>query len=139
MNYASAAALGAISGLRSLSGPAVVASRLGSKNTAHLVEALAVTEFVADKLPFMPDRTRPASLAFRALSGAACGYALAKSKHRTNDQKWMSAIVAGTAAIAASYAGLQFRRRVRIPPVFAALVEDALTVGSGAAVAALIG
>jgi hypothetical protein len=51
----------------------------------------------------------------------------------------MSAFVAGAAAVAASYAGLEFRKRVKLPPLAAALLEDAFTVGSGAALAALIG
>lgn len=139
MNYSTAAALGAITGLRSFSGPAVVANRLGSPGLAHLADAFAVTELIADKFPFMPDRTKPESLAFRAISGAACGYLVANRKKRTTGEKWMSAFVAGAAAVAAAYAGLEFRKRVKLPPLAAALLEDAFTVGSGAAVAALIG
>ena len=139
MNYSTAAALGAITGLRSFSGPAVVANRLGTPGTARLADAFAVSELIADKLPFMPDRTKPGSLAFRAVSGAVCGYLMAKNKKRTQGEKWMSAFVAGAAAVAASYAGLEFRKRVKLPPLAAALLEDAFTVGSGAALAALIG
>lgn len=141
MNYSTAAAVGAISGLRSFAGPAIVANRIGSPGAAHLADALAVTELIADKLPFIPDRVKPGSLAFRAISGAACGYLLANrnKKERTQGEKWMSAVVAGAAAVAASYAGFEFRKRVKLPPLVAALIEDAFTVGSGAAVAALIG
>ena len=139
MNYSSAAALGAITGLRSFSGPAVVANRLGSPGVARIADALAVTELIADKLPFMPDRTKPGSLVFRAISGAACGYAMASHKRRTKGEKWMSAVVAGTAAVAAAYAGLEFRKRVHVHPLVGALLEDAFTAGSGSAVAALLG
>ena len=139
MNYSTAAALGAISGLRSFTGPAIVANRLGSPGTAHIADALAVTELIADKLPFIPDRVKPGSLVFRAISGAACGYLMANKKKRTHGEKWMSAFVAGAAAVAASYAGYEFRTRVKLPPLVAALMEDAFTVGSGAALTALIG
>jgi uncharacterized membrane protein len=139
MNYSTAAALGAITGLRSFSGPAVVANRLGTPGEAHLADALAVSELIADKLPFMPNRTNPGALAFRAVSGAVCGYLMAKNKKRTHGEKLMSAFVAGAAAVAAAYAGLEFRKRVKLSPLTAALLEDAFTVGSGAAVAALIG
>jgi uncharacterized membrane protein len=139
MNYSTAAALGVITGLRSFSGPAVVANRLGTPGEAHFADALAVSELIADKLPFMPDRTKPGALAFRAVSGAVCGYLMAKNKKRTQGEKLMSAFVAGAAAVAAAYAGLEFRKRVKLPPLTAALLEDAFTVGSGAAVAALIG
>jgi uncharacterized membrane protein len=141
MNYGSAAVIGAVSGFRSLAAPAVVTTRLGSERAAHIVQALAVGELIADKLPFMPDRTKPVSLTFRAVSGAACGYAIAssKGKHPREREKWISAAIGGAAALAASYAGFEFRKRVRLPRLLSAFIEDAVTVAAGAAVAAAIG
>ena len=139
MNYSGAAVIGAVSGLRSFSAPAIITSRLGSDRAAHIVEALAITELIADKLPFMPDRTQAGSLVFRALSGAACGYAIAYKEKGSDGQKWMSAFVGGSAALAASYIGFQFRKKVKLPGVVAALLEDAVAVGAGSLVAASIG
>lgn len=146
MNYINAALIGAVSGLRAMSAPALIARQLGSERAWHITAALAVTELIADKLPFMPDRTQPGALALRALSGAVCGYALAasrgskrKNRQQTTQEKWMSALVAGTAALAAAFAGNQFRRRVRLPHMISALLEDAVAVGSGAAVAGTVG
>jgi uncharacterized membrane protein len=142
MNYGCSAAIGAVSGLRSMSGPAIIseaASRnivklrrtplawLGSDRAARTSALLAVGELIADKLPFMPDRTQPASLAFRALAGALSGYAICGKKKSP-----MAAFVGGAAALAAAYAGIQYRKRVHLPPVAAALIEDAVAIGAGA-------
>src|SRR5690242_4264348 len=97
MNYACAATIGAVSGLRSMTGPAIIATAarardlkldgtalawFGSPKAAPVVTALAVGEMIADKLPFMPDRTRPGSLAGRATMGAICGYAVFSPRGR---------------------------------------------------------
>src|SRR5215469_7765256 len=131
MNYAGPAAIGALSGLRSLSAPAVLAKSIGGEKAERIASLLALSEMALDKLPFVPDRTKPPSLAFRALSGAFCGYVIAGRKV-SSTQKWMSAFVGGTAAIAASYAGLHFRQSVRLPKIVAALAEDAIVVSAGA-------
>jgi uncharacterized membrane protein len=138
MNYAGPAAIGALSGLRSLSAPAAIARSIGGENAERVASVLALSEMVLDKLPFVPDRTKPPSLAFRALSGAVCGYAIA-GKKRCSTQRWMSAFVGGAAAVAAAYAGLQFRRNVRLPKIVAALAEDAIVVGAGALIRYEIG
>jgi uncharacterized membrane protein len=153
MNYGCAAAIGAVSGLRSMSAPAIVAeaasrnivslkktplSWLASNAAGRTSALLALGELVADKLPFMPDRTDSPSLLWRAVSGAGCGYAICGSG-RSKKGAWMSAFVGATAAVAASYAGLEFRRRVKLPPFAAALIEDAVALGSGSALIAAIG
>jgi uncharacterized membrane protein len=153
MNYVCAAGIGAVSGLRSLAGPAIISEAanrkvldlrrgpfawLGSGNASRSAALLAVGELIADKLPFTPDRTNPPSLVFRAISGAVCGYAIC-GRGRSRQQKWMSAVVGASAALASSWAGLEYRRRVKLPPLLAAVVEDAVAVGAGAAVVAAIG
>jgi len=138
MNYVGPAAIGALSGLRSLSAPAVLAKNMGGEKAERIASVLALSEMVLDKLPFVPDRTKPPSLAFRALSGAICGYVIA-GRRRSSTQRWMSAFVGGTAAIAASYAGLQFRKSVQLPKIVAALAEDAIVVGAGAVIRYEIG
>jgi uncharacterized membrane protein len=138
MNYAGPAAIGALSGLRSLSAPAVLAKRMGGEKAERIASVLALSEMALDKLPFVPDRTKAPSLAFRALSGAVCGYLIAGRKG-SSTQKWMSAFVGGAAAVAASYAGLQFRRKVGLPKIVAAFAEDALVVGAGAIIRYEIG
>jgi uncharacterized membrane protein len=128
MNYGCEAAIGAVCGLRTFTGPAVVAG------PAHrnILVLLAAGELIADKLPFMPNRTDPPSLAARFISGAICGMAIAGRRKR--GERILSGIVGGTAALAAAYAGLQYRRHVKLPPLPAALLEDAVAVGAGTAI-----
>ncbi len=153
MNYACAAGIGAVSGLRSMSAPAIVAQAanrnqvrvrktplawLAWDDTARTAAVLAAGEMIADKLPFMPDRTAPLSLMFRALSGAVCGYGICGAG-RTKRELWIAAAVGASAAVAASYAGSQYRKRVKLPSMVAALLEDAVTIAAGKAVIASIG
>ena len=153
MNFGCPAVIGAVSGLRSMSGPAIVSEAanrrivplgntplawLASGNAARTAVLLAVGDLVADKLPFMPNRTDPPSLIWRAVSGAACGYAVC-GRGRSRGERWMSAAVGGAAALAASYAGFEFRRRSKLPPFVAAVLEDAVAIGSGAAAIYIIG
>lgn len=149
MNYGCEAAMGAVCGLRAFIGPAVTAGAanrhdlqlkktplawLATDRTAMIAAVLAAGELLADKLPFIPNRTRTASLTARFISGAICAAALASQ--RKPAEKVMSAIVGGTAAVAAAYAGYEYRRHVRLPRMAAALLEDSVAVGVANAVIA---
>ena len=153
MNYVCAAGIGAVSGLRSMAGPALVAEAagshridlggtplawLGSGHALRTSALLALGELVMDKVPSTPDRLNPASLIVRALSGAVCGYAIC-GRERSRHEKWGSAVVGATAALAASWAGSAFRRNTRLPRFAAALAEDAVAMATGAAVVTVIG
>lgn len=147
MNYGCETAIGAVCGLRTFMGPAIVAGAanrevlhlkktplewLGTDQTATLAVLFAAGELIADKLPFMPNRTRTPSLLARFVSGAICGMAIAS--RRKPNERIMSGIVGGTAAVAATYAGYQYRKHVRLPSLAAALLEDTLAVGAGNAI-----
>jgi uncharacterized membrane protein len=136
--------MGAVCGLRAFMGPAITAGAanrrvlrlertplawLAEDRTATTVALLAAGELIADKLPFIPSRTQTPSLAIRFLSGAICGAAIAS--RRNPSERIMSAIVGGTAAVAAAYAGYQYRKHVRLPALAAALLEDTVAVGLG--------
>jgi uncharacterized membrane protein len=132
MNYGCEAAMGAVCGLRAFTGPAMVAA------PAHrnVILLLAAGELIADKLPFMPNRTAVPGLVARFTAGAICGMAIAGRRKRR--ERILSGIVGGTAALAAAYAGLQYRRHVKLPPLAAALLEDAVAVGAGKAIVAVL-
>lgn len=140
-----AAGIGVLAGMRSMAAPATVSERLSndgltnqapaplrafaSPRTARALKALAVGELAADKLPFMPDRTAPPALAFRILSGAICGAAIASWRR---ESAVLGALVAAAAATAASYGFLAGRRaagRAGIPSLVSGLAEDALVAG----------
>jgi len=124
--------MGAVCGLRTFTGPAIIAEGAGAGRNALML--LAAGELIADKLPFMPNRTDAPGLAARFISGAFCGMAIAGRRKRS--ERVLSGIVAGTAALAAAYAGYQYRKRVKLPPLAAALIEDAVAVGAGSAIVA---
>ena len=136
MNYACEAAIGAVSGLRSMTGPAIIAEAakrnilnlkgtplawLATNTAARASTVLAVAELIADKLPFVPARTKAPSLVSRFITGAVCGMALAGRRKRS--EQIMGAIVGGTAAIAGAYAGYHFRKNVKTWPIAAAFLR----------------
>jgi uncharacterized membrane protein len=111
---------------------------LGSGHAVRTTALLAVGELIADKLPTTPDRTIPPSLVLRAISGAVCGYAVC-GKNGSKADKWISAAIGASAALAASWAGLEYRKHVKLPKLVAAFTEDAFTFAAGAAVIKAIG
>jgi len=133
--------LGAASGLRSQMGMAGVVLRgprsakpawLQGKAARRVVVALALGELVADKLPSTPNRTEPAGLAARiGLSALSCGI-LASSAGQGGP---VPIIVGAATAVGAAYAGMTARAALarHVPPIVAALAEDALAVTLSAA------
>ncbi len=139
--------IGCVCGLRAMIGPAIICwgvhlgwlqlddsklAFLGSPISLVVFTALAAGELVADKLPFTPSRTMPASLVIRFALGALCGLAFSLSA----ETAWLpGASLAGIGAVAASYGGYHVRRWLTIgrglPDFPVALVEDAVAVGMG--------
>ena len=122
--------IGALSGSRSMLGPAVVAQSAGSPTVRTLLAVCAAGELVADKTSIVGARTEALPLAGRLVLGAAAAAASVK-RHR------VQAACAGAAgAVAAAYACFQLRRlattRLKIPNVVAGMVEDAAALGAGA-------
>ena len=141
MSVSSALGLGAISGLRSLSGPAFVscaASRgdldldrtvfafLGSPRISKALVLMELGELVGDKLPVTPSRTSLPPLLGRAASGALVGAAVFVSEGR---RATTGAALGSTAAIAAGFAGEWIRalvvEKTEVPDPVVALAEDA--------------
>jgi uncharacterized membrane protein len=133
--------LGAISGLRSLSGPAFVsraASRgdldlddtifafLGSPRVSKALVLMELGELVGDKLPAIPSRTSPPPLLGRAASGALVGAAVFASEGR---RATTGAALGSTAAVVAAFAGEWIRalvvEKTEFPDPVVALAEDA--------------
>lgn len=141
-------AFGILSGTRSLSAPAIASHRLSHHHSANLektplnfiqspkvataLKVLALTEVAADKLPSAPDRTIPASLAFRCLSGALVGASVYKA---AGSSIVTGALVGSAVAAGASFLGLFLRKamtnKAHIPNPLAGAIEDVLVAGSG--------
>ncbi len=121
--------LGLVSGLRTLTAPAVLCLFRRRGIPAYVLGVLALLEYGADLNPRTPARTGPVGLSARVLSGSFCGCALAASKGASPG---LSPVFGACGAVIGAYLGLAVRLRAieLIGAVPAALVED------GAAIAA---
>ena len=110
-------ALATLTGMRSMSGPAILAHR-GGGPLQYAVGALAVGEMLADKTSFTGNRTDPLPLAGRAVIAALIGGVLAHRAHA-------NVVVGGLVATAAA-AHLAFHVRRRLPAgALGGVIEDA--------------
>jgi uncharacterized membrane protein len=145
--YLLAFGIGFVTGLRSMTGPALVcwAAHLGWINLegSRLVfmesplatygfSALALGELVADKLPFIPNRTSPGPLFGRVVLGALSGATLCAA---TGCSLAGGAILGGVGGAIGAFAGYRARARLvktsPLPDWVVALLEDLVAVGSG--------
>jgi uncharacterized membrane protein len=138
--------IGAAAGLRPMTALAVIAWALKrgsirpgrspfvgivSASASKRLAELAISELIADKLPFTQSRLNAAPLASRVVSGAICGAAI----HGTLKQPVSEgAVLGGLGAIAAAITAHYVRQRLNreMSDFAVALVEDALAVGVGA-------
>ncbi len=144
-----AAAWGAVAGVRTFAAPAflsiawadrqrplapvAVARALSGKAAPWLLGALAAGELGADQWPGLQARIAPPSLLGRVLSGALVGSALGRGRARRS----LIAIAAASAVVSA-FASYWLRRAAnrRLPNSVSVLLEDALVLSAGAALAA---
>jgi uncharacterized membrane protein len=124
--------VGALSGSRSMLGPAMVADRALPMVLRPAVGLLAVGEMAADKHPRVPDRTAPGPLAGRLVTGALTAAAIAAPG------RGLRAAAAGAVgAVWGTYALYHLRRlattRFGVSNAVAGLAEDALAVAAAAA------
>jgi uncharacterized membrane protein len=123
--------IGAVSGSRSMLGPALVGTRALPAAAEGVLAAMSVAEMVVDKSAGIPARTAPLPLAGRALTGA-----LAAAGYARPGRRLASALLGAAGAITAAYAFYHLRRlateRFGVSNSVAGLVEDATAIGVGA-------
>ena len=140
-----------MAGLRTLAAPAVLAwaakrrwIRMGNSPFARIISAkaskrivdLALSELIADKLPFTPSRLKPGPFAARIVSGAVCGATIYGVVEQPLKE---GAVLGGLGAIAGALAGYHMRKRLsrNLPDLGVAVLEDVLAIGGGILLAAL--
>jgi uncharacterized membrane protein len=98
----------------------------------------AVSELIADKLPFTPSRLKAGPLASRIVSGAVCGAVIYGVVEQPLQE---GAVLGGLGAIAGAFAGYHMRRRLSrdLPDLGIAVLEDTFAIGAGVIIAALAG
>jgi uncharacterized membrane protein len=140
-------AIGIVSGMRSLTAPALAAwaahrnwlnlagSRLafmGSTAAVAIFTVLAIAELIADKLPSTPSRTAPPGLIARFICGALSGACVGVS---AGQAPTMGAILGAAGGLAGAFAGYQWRtglvKALKVPDIVIALLEDAIAIGAG--------
>jgi uncharacterized membrane protein len=99
--------------------------------TTWLAGLFVIGEIVADKLPSIPGRTQIGPLALRCLSGVYCAWAVGTPLGLSLPL----AICLGLAgAIAGAYIGFGWRvslaPAMKLPPIVAALLEDAVAIAA---------
>ena len=139
--------MGLLAGMRSAAAPALAShilsehkgpvfrrhpiSFLSTIAVADMLKVMAVGEFLADKLPFTPNRTKPISIAVRCLSGALAGAAI----YRVSGKKALTgALLGGLVAGASTYASFYLRRALSgsgLGNIVSGVIEDAFVVGAG--------
>ena len=136
--------IGFVSGLRTFTGPAAVSwaacyGRLNLQDTPlHFMSSraavviftlLALAEYVTDKLPGTPNRTKPGPLSGRILFGGLSGAALAASGAQALA---IGAVLGGIGAVVGAFTGYQVRRRLvarlAVQDFYVALPEDLLAI-----------
>ena len=107
-----------------------------SAKASKRITDLAVSELIADKLPFTPSRLKTGPLASRILSGAVCGATIYGMLERPLGE---GAVLGGVGAIAGAFAGYHMRKRLsrQRSDLGVAVLEDALAIGGAILITAL--
>jgi uncharacterized membrane protein len=139
--------IGLVTGLRSMTAPAVVAwaahlgwinlhgsplAFMGSAWAVGVFTLGALGEFVADQLPTTPARTAAVGLTARIFIGLLTGACLAVAGGASY---WLGALIGAIGAIAGAFGGYQARvrlvRGLHVPDAAIAIPEDLVAIGLG--------
>jgi uncharacterized membrane protein len=137
--------IGIVAGLRSLTAPAAVSwaaclgwlhlegtplAFMGSTAAVVIFSILALAEYVADKLPRTPNRTRPGPLMGRIVLGGLAGASLSVSAGRL---LVAGLVMGGIGGLIGAFAGYEFRRRLvsglKFKDMIIAVLEDLIAIG----------
>jgi uncharacterized membrane protein len=137
--------IGIVAGLRSLTAPAAVSwaaclgwldlhgtplAFMGSTAAIAILSLLALAEYVADKLPRTPSRTRPGPLIGRIILGGLAGACLNVSARQS---LLAGAVLGGIGAVVGAFAGYEIRRRLvsglKVRDIVVAIPEDLVAIG----------
>ena len=139
--------IGAVSGLRAFTAPAVVAwgahrnwlslhgtplSFMASTAAVVIITLLAVVELITDQLPSTPSRLKPMGLIPRIVLGGLCGASVAAAAAQSLA---FGALLGAAGGIAGAFVGHALRVRLvkalKVPDIVIALLEDAVAIGGG--------
>lgn len=119
---------GALTGVRSMAGPAALAFESDGP-VKNVVGLLAAGEMIADKTPFVGDRIDAAPLAARAVMGGIVGGVVAYEAH---ESVLLGGLLGASAAIAAAHLAYRLRKSLPLSNPVGGAIEDAVVIGLGA-------
>ena len=119
---------GALTGVRSMAGPAALAFESDGP-VKNVVGLLAAGEMIADKTQFVGDRIDAAPLAARAVMGGIVGGVVA---YEADDNVLIGGLIGASAAIAAAHLAYRLRKRLPVSNPVGGAIEDAFVLGLGA-------
>lgn len=135
--------IGLLNGLRTFTPPAAIAwaahlgwlklegtlALIGSVPAVAIFTLLAAAELVADKMPWIPNRTSIPGLIARIIMGKLAGACVAAAGGQSI---WLGALCGAVGGIAGTFGGYQGRTRsvkaLNKPDIYVALVEDLICV-----------
>ncbi|PJJ84861.1 DUF4126 family protein [Mucilaginibacter auburnensis] len=139
--------IGILAGMRSAAAPAIAGHILsehrgrrfrqhpvGSFSSiaiADVLKIMALGEFLVDKLPFTPKRTKPVSVAVRCLSGALAGAGIFEAAGK---KALTGAVLGCVAAGLSTFSSFYLRKalsRTGAGNFISGIVEDAFVVSAG--------
>ena len=139
--------MGLLAGMRSAAAPALAShilsehkgpvfrrhpiGFLSSIAIADMLKVMALGEFLVDKLPFTPNRTKPISVSVRCLSGALAGAAIYSGAGK---KPLTGALLGGLVAGASTFASFYLRKALSgsgVGNIMSGVIEDAFVVGAG--------
>jgi uncharacterized membrane protein len=136
--YLQTTTLGFVTGIRSMSSLALLGLTSDTHSTSTQVSikwlplVAVLGETVADKLPFIPSRTRPGPFIGRLVIGGISGYILCRREQAPAIPGVITAILgAGAGAFASTYGRARLSKITKIPDPVLGILEDVLVTGLG--------
>jgi uncharacterized membrane protein len=131
MNATSASeilALGAITGIRSMAGPMILAFRRGGL-FATVTAAMALGEMIADKTALVGDRIALIPLAGRAFMGAVVGQRISRNE---GSNRLAGGLLGAASAVLVAHFAHYARRWWPLSNALGGMLEDSIVIGIGA-------
>ena len=140
--------MGILTGMRSAAAPVIAAQILSNTNmgsqvirsavgfipsnaVVHALKLIALGEFMVDKFPFTPNRTRSVSLVVRCIAGGLAGAAVFNAAGK---RPFAGAIMGGVVAGASTYGSFWLRKglsRTGLGNFLSGVIEDVFVAGAG--------
>jgi uncharacterized membrane protein len=147
--FVHAFSFGWLAGMRGMAGPAFLSRHtsqykpvslqhstfnfMADAKSSNILQGIAATELLIDKIPGIPDRVHPALLVFRSIAGGLAGTTIFAANRKSI---FLGALTGIFGAVVGSFAFLRLRRaasrKLKISEQAMGIPEDLLILGMGA-------